>query len=196
MTAPAVEGGLHESIRFHATRLFAARGFAGTSIREVVEACNCTKPALYHYYRSKEALFRDVVTYHSDNITALIASTVHGQGSVRERLHAGLDKMIEHAMAQPYAMRLMQRVENMPEENAPSFDSKALREGHMTMLATLMGYGIESGELRPGIDPVDGALIIAGALHFQFERSIAAGDWDSCRIHRTIDIVLDGIAQS
>lgn len=44
-----------------ALRLFAERGYAGVSNREIVEACGLTKGAIYWYFRSKEDLFRSVV---------------------------------------------------------------------------------------------------------------------------------------
>jgi len=44
-----------------AIRLFAERGYAGVSNREIVEACGLTKGAIYWYFESKEHLFRAVV---------------------------------------------------------------------------------------------------------------------------------------
>ena len=37
-----------------ATRLFADRGFAGTSLQDIADATGLTRPALYHYFGSKE----------------------------------------------------------------------------------------------------------------------------------------------
>lgn len=194
MTAPAEDRGLREQIREQATRLFATRGFAGTSIREVCEACSCTKPALYYYYPSKEALFREVVESHQQAIDAMIRGTVDGVGTVRERLHAGLDGMIDYCIEQPLAIRLIQRLETSPEDTAPQLDMRAAKATHLDMLASLMRTGIASGELKSGLDPLDGALLFGGAMHFQFELSIVTEEWDRERIHRTINLVLDGIA--
>jgi len=44
-----------------ARELFAARGYAGTSIDEVVRRAGVTKGALYHHFRDKTALFEAVV---------------------------------------------------------------------------------------------------------------------------------------
>jgi len=43
-----------------ATRLFAERGFEGTSVQAVVEAAGVTKGAMYHYFTSKEDLLHEV----------------------------------------------------------------------------------------------------------------------------------------
>lgn len=44
-----------------ARKLFGERGYAGTSIEEVVRAAGVTKGAMYHHFRDKDDLFRSVV---------------------------------------------------------------------------------------------------------------------------------------
>lgn len=51
-------------IRDAAADLFAERGFHGSSITDVAECCGVTKPALYHYFRSKEALLYEILDVH------------------------------------------------------------------------------------------------------------------------------------
>jgi len=188
------QGGLREQIREQATRLFALRGFAGTSMRDLVEACQCTKAACYYYFPSKEALYRDVVEHHSARIDTLLRTTLGEQGSIRERLHAGLDSIIDYAQAEPLAMRLMQRLELSPEDTAPAFDNCVSRETHVQMLSELVARGAATGEFRTDIDTAEGALVLAGAIQYQFDSSIASEIWDRKRMHNIIDLVLDGIA--
>ncbi len=54
-----------------AARLFAARGYDATSVREIVEAAGVTKPTLYYYYGSKEGLAQALLT---QPVSALIAA--------------------------------------------------------------------------------------------------------------------------
>ena len=44
-----------------ATNLFAERGFAGTNLQDIAEATGLTRPALYHYFKSKESLLSRLV---------------------------------------------------------------------------------------------------------------------------------------
>lgn len=46
-----------------ATRLFASRGFAGTSVEQVAAACGAGKDTIYRRYPSKVALFEGVVEH-------------------------------------------------------------------------------------------------------------------------------------
>ena len=45
-----------------ATRLFAERGFAGTSLQDVADAMGMTRSALYYYVRNKDQLLAQLVT--------------------------------------------------------------------------------------------------------------------------------------
>ncbi len=49
------------AIEAAARKLFAARGFAGTSIDEIAARAGVAKGAVYHHYASKEALFERVL---------------------------------------------------------------------------------------------------------------------------------------
>jgi AcrR family transcriptional regulator len=50
-----------DRILTEAERLFAARGFAGTSLRQVADAVGVTPPNLYNHFRSKRALYESVL---------------------------------------------------------------------------------------------------------------------------------------
>jgi AcrR family transcriptional regulator len=47
-----------------AARLFAAKGYANTSIGELTKACAVSRGALYHYFDSKEAILREMLREH------------------------------------------------------------------------------------------------------------------------------------
>jgi AcrR family transcriptional regulator len=51
-----------------AARLFADRGYAATSVREIVEAAGCAKPTLYYHFQSKEGLASALLTVPLSNL--------------------------------------------------------------------------------------------------------------------------------
>jgi TetR/AcrR family transcriptional regulator, mexJK operon transcriptional repressor len=81
-----------EHVRAVAQRLFVDGGFAGTSMDAVAAAAGVSKPTLYRYYQSKEALFAEVlrdlsvrrVWQDSPPVTAATPITTRAQ------LHAAL----------------------------------------------------------------------------------------------------------
>ncbi|NKU56483.1 TetR family transcriptional regulator, partial [Rhodococcus hoagii] len=53
-----------------AATLFAARGIAGTSMREIGDEVGLTAGALYHYFRSKGAIVTELVTVFLSDLLA------------------------------------------------------------------------------------------------------------------------------
>nr|WP_323384579.1 TetR/AcrR family transcriptional regulator [Streptomyces calidiresistens] len=58
--AAAARGEVPRRLLATATRLFAERGYEGTSVQEIVDAAGVTKGALYHYFGSKDDLLHEV----------------------------------------------------------------------------------------------------------------------------------------
>ncbi|WP_150246036.1 TetR/AcrR family transcriptional regulator [Nocardiopsis quinghaiensis] len=58
--ADAANRSVPERLLGAATRLFAERGYEGTSVQEVVAAAGVTKGAMYHYFGSKDDLLYEV----------------------------------------------------------------------------------------------------------------------------------------
>ncbi|YCK34968.1 TetR/AcrR family transcriptional regulator [Actinomadura sp. ATCC 39365] len=82
-----------------ATRLFAARGFEGTSVQEIVQAAGVTKGAMYHYFDSKDDLLHEIyarlLRMQMDRLTRI----ADGPGTVRERLHRAAADVVETTTA-------------------------------------------------------------------------------------------------
>jgi AcrR family transcriptional regulator len=55
--------------------LFGTRGFADTSVDEVVRAARVTKGALYHHFRDKDDLFRAVVEQVKQDVTTAVGAS-------------------------------------------------------------------------------------------------------------------------
>ncbi|NUW36410.1 TetR/AcrR family transcriptional regulator [Nonomuraea sp. SMC257] len=82
-----------------ATRLFAERGFEGTSVQEIVLAAGVTKGAMYHYFSSKDDLLHEiyarVLRMQMDRLTRI----ADGPGTLAERLHAAAADVVETTTA-------------------------------------------------------------------------------------------------
>ena len=61
-----------EAILRHAARLFARRGYIGTSMNQVAEAAGLSKASVYHYYRDKYALLVEITVGHVSTLEALV----------------------------------------------------------------------------------------------------------------------------
>ncbi len=72
-----------DQILEQAARLFAAKGYPGTSMNEVAEACAVSKPTLYHYVRDKHELLVQICEDHVQTLAALVED-VQAQGLAPE----------------------------------------------------------------------------------------------------------------
>jgi len=79
----------------NATQLFAAHGYAGTSLDEVVAAARVTKGALYHHFPSKLALFESVFDRLQESATRAIEKRIDTVSDPWERAQIGLEGFLE-----------------------------------------------------------------------------------------------------
>jgi AcrR family transcriptional regulator len=95
MTTAVAANGEMGSVPRHiarvAARLFAARGYDSTSVREIVEEAGVSKPTLYYYFRSKEGLATALLTVPLSNLIAVLRQIV----TSADDTVAGLEQVID-----------------------------------------------------------------------------------------------------
>jgi len=76
-----------EEILARAAELFARKGYSGTSMNEVAQACGVSKPTLYHYVRDKYQLLVEIAQGHIDRLRGVVAEVMSEplQGEARLR---------------------------------------------------------------------------------------------------------------
>jgi AcrR family transcriptional regulator len=151
-----VENELYE----HATRLFAERGFAGTSLQDIAEAMGITRPALYYYVKSKDELLAKLVTEVTngplDELTALVAR--EGLDPVR-KLRGVVEVIVGRRTSQPERFRLLIRSEaELPAELTTAYDDS--RRAVLNAIAGVIDEGVRAGRFRP----VDARVAALGVL--------------------------------
>src|ERR1044071_10461419 len=76
-----------ETILAAAARLYAKKGFPGSSVAELAKACNSSKSLIYHYFPSKDDILYAVMVEHLDALTEA-AETACASGSADDKLRA------------------------------------------------------------------------------------------------------------
>lgn len=92
---PGYSSSTKRALLEHATKLFAAHGYAGTSLDEVVAAARVTKGALYHHFPSKLALFESVFDRLQEQATRDIERRIDAVDDPWERAQIGLEGFLE-----------------------------------------------------------------------------------------------------
>jgi TetR/AcrR family transcriptional regulator len=146
-----------------ALSLFAERGYAATSVREIIEAAGVTRPVLYYYCESKEDLFRQLVrSYHEQayrELTAALAAADDCPSRLRELARGSF----AFCARDPRIPRLMfQTFYGSPIEGIAEFleSLTALRFGIVT---NVMQEGLNTGQLQGG-DAASLALVFCSLI--------------------------------
>lgn len=89
-------------------RLFATRGFADTTVRDIADAVQILSGSLYHYFSSKEAILEAVMREFLVDLADGVAQIAGGEATPRQRF----DDLVRHAFAQtdqrPFHVRTYQ----------------------------------------------------------------------------------------
>ena len=90
-----------------AERLFAGRGFAAVSMRQIAaEAGLRNQASLYHHFRNKRALYEAVLARGLSDIGSMVPSQ---RTQSLEELNANLDRLLDYLARHPHLARLIQR---------------------------------------------------------------------------------------
>jgi AcrR family transcriptional regulator len=88
-----------------ARRLFGERGFAATSLDDVVAAAGVTKGALYHHFESKRDLFRAVFEREHARLAGLVVDSAAQQPDAWDAFYAGCRTFFEETQ-RPASQRI------------------------------------------------------------------------------------------
>src|SRR5439155_23246014 len=75
-----------EAVLASAVKAFARRGYAGTSVQDILEATGLSKPTVYYYFESKAGLFRAIVAFAYDESFRLMQAGMKGTTTCEQRL--------------------------------------------------------------------------------------------------------------
>ncbi len=77
-----------DKISLAALKLFLQKGYAATSISDVVTECKITKGGIYHHFKNKEELFLETIDYLFDRFEELERTIYVKSTNFKQVLHA------------------------------------------------------------------------------------------------------------
>jgi TetR/AcrR family transcriptional regulator len=186
---------VRERLMTAATDLFNRKGYAATSVREIVEAAGVTKPVLYYHFGNKEGLYLALFQESFAALLGLLSDVRSRAGTVRERIAYLCDQVYTfHAEHLPL-VRVMYSIYYGPPQGAPPFDFDATHHAFQAQTAEILEEGIRKGELKPM--PVEQAMwAVIGALNIAMEVDLCHPEQSLGRegLARLLDTILDGLA--
>jgi AcrR family transcriptional regulator len=146
-----------------ALELFSRRGYDATSVREICEAAGITKPTLYHFYGSKEGVYRALVDGVLEDFRGQLTRQLDHGGPVVDRLRRVARSYFEAARGRRELMRFIFGLIHNPPASAPVTDFTRFYDEIVRLVAAAVDEGVAAGELAPGPTEIR-MLLFMGAL--------------------------------
>lgn len=150
-----------EAVLRAAAQIFNEKGFQNTSLDEVAQRLNVTKPTLYYYVRSKDEILFECVKIGLTMVQESIQEVEVQGGSALDKLRAAMRRY-----AQIVTMDFGRCLILVGEDPLPAESQVKLRRIKADIDAEfrrLIEQAVAEGDLRP-CDPKIAAFTIAGAL--------------------------------
>lgn len=162
MKTDAVGG--RDTIRAIATNLFASKGFAATSTREICQGAGVTKPVLYYHFGNKEHLYKEIIFDTFNDYVKELDRSASGDGPVTDRLKNLLTAIFRYTTRRPEQAKLAFRMVFAPEEACPVIKLIELVEIDEKLIEKIVRQGILRNELEG--DPVSMSHALIGMVRF------------------------------
>ncbi|MBK9137976.1 MAG: TetR family transcriptional regulator [Verrucomicrobia bacterium] len=178
-----------------ALKHFARRGYAGTSVQQIVISARVTKPALYYHFGSKTGLFRALLDFALDERLRLMEAAAARGGSTAERLEEVVAAVFEFARGNADLMRLafasaFAGAEEMP----PEARCLAKARRNFEFVRQLVEAGQAAGELSRRFDSEQLAFGLYGQLNTYVMAHVVLPDChlDRPTARQVVRLFLDG----
>lgn len=158
-----------ERIRREALRLFVAKGYEATSMRDIASAVGISPGNLTYHFRRKADLFRAVFeatyTRFVDELRTIVATP---DTSARDRLRALMDRFCALAEVERDMLKVILRELMTNPEHFREF-ATLVRFGHPIVLLQAVHEAVAEGGLPPGVGigllpVIMGSLVLAPTM--------------------------------
>lgn len=175
-----------------ARKLFAQKGFAATSIEDIVQAAGVTRGAMYHHFQSKEELFEAVFEREEKLLTQRIIEAAAKKKGAWNQLKAGCDEFLS-ACTEPEKQQIA--LIDAPAVLGTRRLEEIQRPHTLKMLTHAIEKAIEQGALRkrpslPLAQLIYGALCQAAMVTAHSDDPAAAR-----QMRRELQVMLDALEE-
>ncbi len=149
-----------------ALKSFADRGYAATSVQEIVNAARVSKPALYYYFKDKAGLFQALVDQAHDERYELMREAAARGKTLPEKLEEIVAAIFEFSLRNRELMRLAFATAFAASGEAPG-QMKCREKGkrNFEFLRGLVETGQATGELSGCFNADELTMGIYGQLN-------------------------------
>lgn len=149
-----------------ALRHFADRGYAGTSVQEIVDEAKVAKPMLYYYFESKAGLYQALIDNAHDERFRILSDAAREHEHLRGKLTAMVIALFEFIQKHREVVRLaFATAFAAPGELPEQLCYKEKCQRNFEFIEGLMRDGIERGELDGRLESRELAMAWYGLMN-------------------------------
>jgi AcrR family transcriptional regulator len=173
-----------------AARLFAEKGYQGTSLADLAEQLGVQKPSLYHHIDSKEDLLWEVAREGAEAFHGALDAVPAGVPAT-ERIRLALRAHLAVVAAQlDVATVFVREWRFLSDERREAFVAE--RRRYEERVRDLFRDGVEGSELRTDLDVATAALLFLSAANWAYSWLRPGSDTDALA-DRLFAALLDGM---
>jgi AcrR family transcriptional regulator len=182
-----------EAVLRTAAMLFNEKGFHATSLDDVAERLNITKPTVYYYVKSKDEILFECVRIGLQRLEQASTQALQNGGDTRANLIAVMGEYVQ-IVTTDFGMCLI-RVGEDPLTLDSRRKLRLLKSRIDLRFRALIAQGIEEGVLKP-CDPKFAAFSVAGALSWIARWYDPNGPLKAQQIaDQCIDLLMNGLSK-
>lgn len=179
-----------------ALNLFTSRGYAATTVREIVEAAGVSKPVLYYYFNSKEGIYLELIAEPFRRHEELIAGAAKGSGSPTGQIFTLCETLFSHFVANLKVARLLFSIYYGPPQGTPPVDFESHGRELLRVIHGLVQQAVAAGEMCCDC-PEDVSWGINGILNSAYQEQLSPQPQiDGAGLQRVLRLFLSGIGGS
>jgi len=147
--------------------LFAEKGYASTSVREIVEKAGVTKPVLYYHFKNKEGMFHAILNWSAERLEFMLSDVLETPGSVLERLIHLYQHLYKGIIENRNLFNMIHNLIFGPPPGTPQYDFDQYRKSMVKAIMAIYLEGLARDEVK-GADPEEVALLVLSLIDFCF----------------------------
>lgn len=183
----------NELILEHAAALFAEKGIAGTTVRDIAGRAGILSGSLYHYFPSKDAIADTIVTGYLDALLAHYHAILADDDEPRSALSRLVMASIRVSRAHAHASTIYQRetgyLRQLPSHEKMRAAARTIRETWESVLA----HGASTGAFRADLPIPLLYVLIRDAVWLTPRSVLSQGEGGDDVAEAIISVFLDGI---
>lgn len=136
-----------------AEKLFADKGFEGTSVRDIAEGAGVNLAMISYYFGSKEKLMEAMFDHRASSSILQLEEMVQDKNlSPLQKVEKLIDRYIDKLLSQQCFHRIMVREQMVNNNGLIAERIQDIKKRNQALIKELIAQGQRSGEFRKNID--------------------------------------------